>query len=217
MNNLIAIKNVKKALSGQLVLDVSEFVINSGECVVIRGSNGAGKSTLFKILAGLLTPDQGTVILDGVEMSFRHAYRKFRKDVVYLHQMPYLFDRSVSANVAYGLEVRKMGAIDIKKKVSEALEWAGLIHLAERNARNLSGGEKQRIALTRARILAPKLLLLDEPTSGMDRESKQQTFELIRDLADSGNAVYIATHESVDLYHPDRVIGMAKGQLLLAA
>ena len=213
-DELIALRNVRKSLLKRSVLDIGEVTVYEGECAVLHGDNGSGKSTLMKIMAGLTAPDSCVVTIDGNEMTWRQAYRYFRKDVVYLHQSPYLFDRTVAENVSYGLRVRALGIESIKVKVHSALEWAGLSHLVDRNARDLSGGEKQRVALTRARILEPRLLLLDEPTSAMDKESREQTFKLIRDLADGGSTVYIATHESAEYYEPDRVIEMAHGRLV---
>lgn len=189
------------------------MVIRKGECVVIHGENGAGKSTLLKILAGLIAPDQGVFSLNGRNLTWRQAFRQFRKDVAYLHQTPYLFDRSVEDNVAYGLKFRKQSRAQVYEKVETALEWAGLSDLAKRNARDLSGGEKQRVALTRVRIIEPKLLLLDEPTTAMDKVSREHAFSLIRDLANSGNSVYIATHESAKSYQPQRVVEIERGKL----
>ncbi len=209
---LIAIHNVRKTISNRTVLDINKLVVFADECVVVHGPNGSGKSTLLKILAGLTMPDSGQLTVNGATHSWRPTYRQFRTNAVYLHQSPYLFDRTVEGNISYGLKLRKYSRTAIERDVTSALEWAGLAHLAKRNARELSGGEKQRVALTRARILTPKLLLLDEPTAAMDRDSRQQAFAMIRDLASAGNAVYIATHESADLYSPDRIIELDNGK-----
>ncbi len=210
---LIKIKQLQKSFANRVVLDIDTLIVYQDECVVVHGSNGSGKSTLLKIMAGLIKPDQGVMNVNGTDHSWRQAIRSFRAEAVYLHQAPYLFDRSVESNVAYGLRLRDGTRNEIHQKVATALEWAGLAHLAQRNARDLSGGEKQRVALTRARILQPKLLLLDEPTAAMDRKSRQQTFNLIRDIASGGHAVYIATHESSELYQPDRVITLDDGRI----
>ena len=211
---LIAIRSIRKSISNRMVLNIEELVVYQSECVVVHGENGAGKSMLLKILAGLVAPDSGVVSVNGRTLSWRQAYRIFRKEIVYLHQSPYLFDRSVEENVAYGLQLRNYARDEVYREVAKALEWAALTHLAKRNARELSGGEKQRVALTRARILAPRLLLLDEPTAAMDQNSRDQAFSLIRDLAVGGNAVYIATHESTEYYQPNRVLELENGELV---
>lgn len=214
LQELIAIRKIQKSISNRTVLEVEELVVYQNECVVVHGENGAGKSMLLKILAGLIAPDSGVVSVNGRTLSWRQAYRIFRKEVVYLHQSPYLFDRTVEDNVAYGLQLRNRSRSEVEREVANALEWAALTHIAKRNARDLSGGEKQRVALTRARILAPRLLLLDEPTAAMDQNSRDQAFMLIRDLAIGGNAVYIATHESTESYQPNRVIELENGRLV---
>lgn len=213
---LLSIRDVKKTLQKRVVLDVEFLTIQKRECAVLYGENGSGKTTLMTVLAGLVAPDSGVFEINGTSMNWRAAFRTMRKNIVYLHQAPYLFDRTVSANVAYGLVARGLSRTQIKIEVEDALEWAGLSALAERNARDLSGGEKQRVALTRARILRPLLLLLDEPTAAMDRSSRSKTFKLIQGLVKDGISVYIATHESTELYKPDRIIEMQQGRITRA-
>ncbi len=210
---IVQLADVKKSLAGRMVLDVSALTVYRSECVVIQGENGAGKSTLLKVLAGLVPPDSGVFSICGKPMSWRRAVQAIGKSVVYLHQIPYLFDRTVAENVAYGLALRGLHKNQICEQVELALQWAGLSALAHRNARDLSGGERQRVALTRARILKPLLLLLDEPTTAMDPTAKDQTFELIQNLAKDGHAIYIATHESAESYVPDRIVNMKAGQI----
>jgi len=210
----VALHNIRKTVSKRIVLDVDELLIYTNERVVVHGPNGSGKSTLLKILAGLIVPDGSMARVNGRSLTWRQMRRLFRSEVIYLHQSPYLFDRSVEANIAYGLKLQRHRSADVQRSVADALEWAGLAHLAKRNARELSGGEKQRVALTRARILAPKLLLLDEPTTAMDQTSRQQTFAMIPDLESDVNAVYIATHEATHLYSPQRIIQLENGRLV---
>ncbi|MBD3608919.1 MAG: energy-coupling factor ABC transporter ATP-binding protein [Gammaproteobacteria bacterium] len=120
--------------------------------------------------------------------------RQLHNDIVYLHQTPYLFDGSVFDNVAYGLRVKRADKIEILDKVNAALEFVGLSGLASRDANRLSGGEKQRLALARAYVLKPSILLLDEPTANMDQSSRQQTFEVLTQLKRSGIALIISHH-----------------------
>lgn len=212
-HRLIGIRGLRKTLGDVLVLDVKSLDIWRGECVMLRGKNGSGKSTLLKIIAGLIAPDSARWQVGDAEMPWRKAVREFRKQVVYLHQTPYLFDRTVARNVAYGLKVRGESRDSVARQVGEALEWAGLADLAQRNARELSGGERQRVALTRARILSPQLLLLDEPTTGMDQASRSQTYGLIDRLADDGVTVYVSTHEQVAEVSFDRTIEIEDGNI----
>lgn len=180
---------------GDKLFDIDEFDIPYATCIVLSGQNGAGKTTLLKILAGLQAPDEGRVDIDGQSLTWKAARPILRKQVVYLHQQPYMFDHSVADNVAYGLKVSGMPRKQVDEKVRQALDWAGLSSLAGRNARDLSGGEKQRVALTRARVLSPRLLLLDEPLANMDISAREQTILLIRRLKEENVSSIITSHE----------------------
>ncbi len=114
-----------------------------------------------------------------------------RTHVIYLHQNPYLFDSSVTDNIAYGLRRQRLSIKEISSKVSAALDWAGIGHLQLRNARDLSGGECQRVAFARARILSPRVLLLDEPTTNMDSVAREQTYRMIKRLKDDGVSILL--------------------------
>jgi len=201
MSEIIHYSNLRKSVHGELLLNIDSLVINEQACVALSGRNGAGKSTLMRIIAGLETPDSVTVTLDDKTLSWRRACQKMRTHVIYLHQNPYLFDCSVTDNIAYGLRRKKLPLKDISRKVSDALDWAGIGHLQLRNARELSGGERQRVAFARARILSPRVLLLDEPMTNMDSEAREQTCRMIRRLREDGVSILLATHEYHTVAH----------------
>jgi tungstate transport system ATP-binding protein len=201
MSEIIRYTALRKTVHGQLLLDIDSLEIHEHACVALSGRNGAGKSTLMRIIAGLEIPDSVTVTLDGLTLPWRRACQQMRTHVIYLHQNPYLFDRSVTDNIAYGLRHRKLSIKEISRKVSEALDWASIGHLQMRNARELSGGERQRVAFARARILSPRVLLLDEPTTNMDSEARNQTYRMIKRLKDDSVSIIIATHEFHTVAH----------------
>jgi tungstate transport system ATP-binding protein len=201
MNEIIRYSKLHKTVRGELLLNIDSLIINEQACVALSGRNGAGKSTLMRIIAGLETPDSVTVTIDGKTLTWRRACQKMRTHVIYLHQNPYLFDCSVTDNIAYGLRRKKLPLKDISSKVSEALDWAGIGHLQLRNARELSGGERQRVAFARARILSPRVLLLDEPMTNMDSEAREQTCRMIRRLREDGVSILLATHEYHTVAH----------------
>jgi tungstate transport system ATP-binding protein len=182
-------------MGGEPLLAVARFELPAGSCTILSGRNGAGKTTLLKIAAGLMRPDQVKVQIDSACVDWRSARPTLRKHSIYMHQHAYMFDTSVANNVAYGLRKAGVPAAQRDDAVRTALEWAGLAPLAARNARHLSGGERQRLALARARVLSPAVLLLDEPTTNMDREARQQSFFLIRRLVSEGTGVVIASHD----------------------
>jgi tungstate transport system ATP-binding protein len=147
-------------------------------------------------MSGLLKPDSTSIEYQGLSMDWKQAKPYIQKDIIYLHQQPYLFDASVADNIAYGLHRAGESKAVAHQKVMQALDWANLAHLAHRSARQLSGGEKQRVALTRARILSPRLLLLDEPTASMDTHAKKQTSSLLERLKAEGVTIMVSSHEA---------------------
>ncbi|MDD3449052.1 MAG: ABC transporter ATP-binding protein [Gammaproteobacteria bacterium] len=206
--------DLHKSFGERCLFRIPELSIHPRTCLLLKGRNGAGKSTLMKILAGLEAPDGGLVESGGERRPWHAARQLCRSQAIYVHQQPYLFDRSVEANVAYGLEQAGWPRRRIRATVGEALEWAGLSHLAGRNARTLSGGEKQRVTLTRARVLQPRLLLLDEPTASMDRAARDQTQALVRRLRDEGMGILISSHELQEMTPlADLILTLEEGRL----
>jgi len=193
---LLRFRALRKTIgAGRILLDIDEFAIAAGRCTMLTGPNGAGKTTLLKILAGLEPPDRAFVDYDGASLPWSAARRRYRREVIYLHQQAYLFDCSVAGNVAYGLHGLGLARAEVARRVAQALDWAGLAHLAPRNARALSGGEKQRVALTRALVLAPRVLLLDEPFTGLDEEARERAGFLIERLKADRVGVAVTSHE----------------------
>ncbi|MFL6654338.1 MAG: energy-coupling factor ABC transporter ATP-binding protein [Sulfurifustis sp.] len=200
---------------GEPLLDIEDFVIPVASCLLLSGRNGAGKTTLLKIIAGLESPDDGWVQLGDNTLPWSKARQRYRRDVIYLHQQPYLFDCSVAENVGYGLRSAGMGRAEIARRVAQALETAALAHLAGRNARELSGGEKQRVALTRALVLAPRLLLLDEPLASLDADARERTLAFVQELKRSGIAVVLTSHERLSVAVADHHYELDGGRLTL--
>jgi len=196
---LLRVERLQKTFQGgRRILDIGGMNIYPGKCLLLTGQNGAGKTTLLKILSGLETPDDSgrtLVHFNDCQLSWKTALSRYCRDVIYLHQQAYLFDNTVFQNVRYGLRRRGLGREEITGRINRALEWAGLSHLAQRNARELSGGEKQRVALTRALVLQPRVLLLDEPFSGLDENARSRTGFLIQRIKSENVAVVVTSHE----------------------
>ena len=195
MTPLLEISDLAMSLGGRRILDIDRIALRQGELTVLSGPNGAGKTTLLKILAGLLRPDRAQVRLGGRSGPWRRVRGELRRHIVYLHQHPYLFRASVADNAAYGLRRKGVARGEIRARVQEALGWAGLSARAVQDARCLSGGEMQRLALCRARLLRPKLMLLDEPVSNMDPEHRAQTYRLLRELCEEGIGLMMTSHD----------------------
>ncbi|WP_126446448.1 energy-coupling factor ABC transporter ATP-binding protein [Sulfuricystis multivorans] len=169
----------------------------------ILGPNGAGKSTLLRLMHGLLRPSAGRVIWP----------QPRTQGMVF--QRPVMLRCRVSANVGYGLKLRGVPADERRRRTQEVLERVGLAHLAQRQARRLSGGEQQRIALARAWALAPEVLFLDEPTASLDPASSREVERIIAEIAASGTKIVLTTHNLGQARRlADEVIYLENGRLV---
>ncbi|MCI0399827.1 MAG: energy-coupling factor ABC transporter ATP-binding protein [Gammaproteobacteria bacterium] len=212
---LLRYHELEKRFSGDLLFEIPEFSLHGGDCIVLSGRNGTGKTTLLKILAGLIAPDKGWVECGGKRYSWPKAKDHCRRNVIYLHQQPYMFDRSVAANIDFGMRLAGVPAPARRRRTDEVLAWGGLEYLAGRNARVLSCGEKQRVALARAKVLSPKALLLDEPTASMDKEACEKAYFLIKRLQSEGIAIVIAAHEPQAIRRiANRLLQLDAGKLI---
>lgn len=196
MSTLIQFNNLRISAADKRVLDIDKLSIIQHQCILLTGANGSGKTTLLKVISGLLQPNSANIDYQGLKLNWKKAKPLLLRDTIYMHQQPYLFDTSVINNIMYGLKRRGENNNIAHKKALDALDWAQLTHLAHRNALQLSGGEKQRIALTRARVLSPRMLLLDEPTASMDIEAKQKTTQLLKRLREEGVTIILSSHEA---------------------
>jgi tungstate transport system ATP-binding protein len=192
---LIALHGVRKAFGARLLLAIDRLSVDEGGAYVLVGPNGSGKTTLMRILAGLDREAGGVMIFRGEPAAFASYPEHLRRSIVYVHQHPYLFHTSLNHNLEYGLKRRGLPPAERVRRVEEAIAWAGLEPRRATPPAKLSGGEKQRAALARARALDPELLLLDEPTSSLDREGRAQTLALLGQLRDERRTVIVACHD----------------------
>lgn len=180
-----------KSYGPKIVINDVRIKIRNSQCTLLIGENGAGKTTLLKMMSGLEKPDSGLVRIDRKNYKWGQCKSRLIKNMMYLHQQPYMFDGSVQKNLQYILNVSKRSSHSIE----EAIEWAGLQAITHQDANNLSGGEKQRVALARAFLRNPQVVLLDEPTANLDQSSRVRTLELLKQLKNRGIAVIIASHD----------------------
>jgi tungstate transport system ATP-binding protein len=174
--------------------------------VVVLGANGAGKSVLLRALHGLLPPTSGSIRWAG------SASRPKRQAMVF--QRPVLLRRPTLANIAYALAVNGIAEPERSKRALGALEHVGLSHLAARQARVLSGGEQQRIALARAWALEPRVLFLDEPTASLDPAAAGDIERIARDIHAAGAAIVMTTHNlGLARRFADEIVFLHQGRL----
>lgn len=186
-------EGLRKSYRGQTVLDVEHIELPAGKTFALIGPSGSGKSTLLRVLGLLERPDTGLVTADGRRVRSRDT-RRLRTAAVF--QRPYLFHGSVADNVAYGLRIRGVRRAEVNDRVARALERVGMRGMEGRGALTLSGGEAQRIALARALVIEPRVLLLDEPLSSLDPEVKRELLGDLRDiLGGEGPTTLYVTHD----------------------
>lgn len=198
-NGCLSFAHIEKHYQARHVLSIGRLTLEPGRILHLTGRNGAGKTTLLKILAGLEPPDgrpdRCEVTLDCHSHPWQAVRQRLHRDVVYLHQHPYMFDDSVENNLSYGLRVTGVPRTERRQRVAATLERMGLEYATRRNARTLSGGEQQRLALARAWVLKPRVLLLDEPTANMDSDFRHQTWALLQSVLGDDLAIMVSSHE----------------------
>jgi tungstate transport system ATP-binding protein len=176
-------------IGGKRLLDHISFRTDVGPRTVVLGPNGAGKSLLLRLCHGLLQPSAGTIAWAGAPLTMA------RRCQAMVFQRPVLLRRSTAANIAYVLRLQGIPRRQRWAMLTEALEQAGLLPLAARPARVLSGGEQQRLALARAWVLKPQVLFLDEPTTSLDPAATRAVEALLEHIHRSGTKIIMTTHD----------------------
>ena len=216
MSNIYELKNIEQFYDGKRVLNIENLILEENQIIGFFGPNGSGKSTLFSILSFINKQTSGQVLFNGVDN--KHLDHELKQTVVMVPQNPYLLKRTVYENIAYGLKLRKdKNTIDIDAKVYEALSLVGLdSSFSKRKWSQLSGGEAQRVALAARLILKPKVLILDEPTTGVDTNSAQLIKEAILSTKQKWNTtILISSHDHNWLNHIcDRKVALFQGHLV---
>ncbi|HZD58890.1 MAG TPA: ABC transporter ATP-binding protein, partial [Anaerolineae bacterium] len=190
----LIVKNLVKRYGAKSVLGVDELVVERGKVLTVIGPNGSGKSTLLRLIAHLEKPTSGSIEFVGGNSAKDDL--SIRRRLAFVFQDPLLFTGTVFDNIAYGLRIRKVAKGEIKQRVKEASEVFGIMHLLDRPANLLSGGEAQRTSLARAFILKPELLLLDEPMASLDPPTRESLIiDLSEILENMKTTVIYITHE----------------------
>ena len=191
---LFVFHGIEKTFAEDEILRKVDLSLYPAKCILLTGKNGSGKTTLLKIIAGLEKPEKAEIEISGKLHCWKKAMPIIRKEIIYLHQQAFLFSGTVESNVAYGLRFTSLTREQRRESLKKALERSGLTDLAKKQANTLSGGVQQRVAFTRAWILKPKVLLLDEPVSNMDQESMEKACLLIQRMKSAGMSIVITSH-----------------------
>lgn len=178
------------------LFSAAELIFSQNQVIHLQGDNGCGKTTLMKLLAGLIKPTQGQIQAIGYSIAPWWRSNHLVGKALYLHQHPYLFDGTVLHNLTYPQSYCDLDKTKLNTRTEQAIEMAQLSHLLTQSASSLSGGERQRLAIARAWIVEPKLLMLDEPTSNMDKHSQQLVLQMVADLKKQATGMIISSHQS---------------------
>ncbi|MEG0355215.1 MAG: ABC transporter ATP-binding protein, partial [Lachnospiraceae bacterium] len=212
-NKLIDIKNISKSFGDNLVLDELNLYIRENEFLTLLGPSGCGKTTLLRILGGFETPDSGEIIFGGKNINMlppnkRQLNTVFQKYALFTHM-------SIAENIAFGLKIKGKSTSYINDKIHYALRLVNLDGFENRTADSLSGGQQQRIAIARAIVNEPKVLLLDEPLGALDLKLRQDMqYELIRLKNELGITFVYVTHDQEEaLTMSDTIVVMNQGYI----
>ena len=210
-HGILQVEHVHKTFADQPAVAGVSFALDEGQILCLLGSSGCGKTTLLRMVAGLETPDEGTIIFDGQDLA---TIPPHKRDFGLMFQEFALFPhKNVGQNIAFGLHNKK--DIDPDTRVQQMLELVGLTGFAARDVNNLSGGERQRVALARSLAPNPRLLMLDEPLGSLDRALRERLMLEIRQiLKQVGLTAIYVTHDQTEAFAvADRVIVMSRGQI----
>ena len=215
--SLLRTEKLVKAYRKRRVVNGVSIFVEPGEVVGLLGPNGAGKTTTFNMVVGVVKPDEGAVLFQDTTVTRKPMHKRARLGMGYLTQEPSVFRKlTVEQNILAILETCKMNGTERKVRLKYLLEELDLTPLARSYAFTLSGGEKRRLEITRALVTSPKLLMLDEPFSGIDPIAVYEVQKIIRRLKERGLGILITDHnvrETLKLI--DRGYIIHKGEVLV--
>ncbi|MBO8138584.1 MAG: ATP-binding cassette domain-containing protein [Desulfotomaculum sp.] len=217
-NPIIQVKDLCQNLDeNHFILNKINLTIGSGEFLALVGQNGAGKTTLAKHFNGLLKPTSGKVLVDNLNTKYVKVSELAQK-VGYVFQNPdhQIFHNSVEKEISFGLKYLNLPAEEVKRRTDDALKAVGLVDYRYAHPYSLSRGQRQRVALASVLVLKPNVLVLDEPTTGLDYRESMQIMNMIRSLNNQGHTIIMITHDmSLVSTFAKRVVVLNKGEILL--
>ena len=192
---LLAVDGLVKSYSGRTVVDHVSYRVDEREIVGLLGANGAGKTTSFRMTVGMIAPEHGRVSFDDADVTSLPMFKRARRGIGYLSQEPSVFQRlTVEDNLMAICETLRLSRRQRREKVDELLEQFGLTIVRRNLARNVSGGERRKLEIARALITQPRLILLDEPFSGVDPKAVEELRNELLKLRERGIAILLTDH-----------------------
>jgi len=213
MRGQVVLQGLRKSFGDVAAVRDVSLEIRSGEFLTLLGPSGCGKTTLLRMIAGFESPDAGQVLISGRDVTALPAHQRpvntvFQQYALFPH-------RTVAGNVAFGLEMQRLGKAQIAERVEKALEMVRLGGLGDRRPSQLSGGQQQRVALARAVVLEPEVLLLDEPMAALDLKLRQEMRVEVKNLQERLGITFVfVTHDQEEaLVMSDRIAVMNRGRI----
>ena len=203
---------------GVVAVDGVSLTVPDGEFLVVAGANGSGKTTLVRTFNGLVTPDAGTVQVNGTSVSADLVAARSAVGMVFQDPRDQIVAATVGADVAFGPENLGLSHEAIDRRVSDALDAVNLTGREDDRIASLSGGERERVAIAGALAMEPDHLVLDEPFTGLDEPARRSVVERLRTLARDGTSVIVVTHDLRDVLSlADRILGLMSGRVAVDA
>ncbi len=209
----LEVRDCSRAYGKEQVLDRVSFTVEEGEFLAILGPSGCGKTTLLRVLTGLVAPDRGQILMDGVDIT--HAAPDCRGIGIVFQNYALFENMTVRKNVSFALENRGEGRTAAREKAMEMLRLVGLEDYAEKTPSKLSGGQQQRVAIARTLAMNPNVILFDEPMAALDAENRIVLRDEIRRLQrELGSTILYVTHDQQEAFMmADRIMVMGKGRI----
>ena len=214
MENIISLRNIVVEFDGEQILKNINLDIKDKEFVTLLGPSGCGKTTTLRIIGGFLTPTSGDVLLDGKRINDLPPHKR---DVNTVFQKYALFPHlNVYENIAFGLRIKKVSEKEIVRRVGEMLELVNLTGFEKRSVQRLSGGQQQRVAIARALVNRPKILLLDEPSEGVQPNIVSQMGEIVEKISRELGLTVLMVEQHMGLIQQitERAYVLDKGQII---
>lgn len=207
---MINVKNISKYFGNIKAIDNCDLRINNGELVIIAGGDGVGKTSLLKMIAGLLNPDEGYILIDG-----KLPYQK-RANIGYMAQsFSWYKNLTVEENIILSAKMHGFNREQALIASDNILKFVNLDMFKHRLAEKLSGGMKQKLSLAATLVYNPQIILLDEPTTGIDPVSRQELWELVQNINAKGITIIVTTPYFDEIIYAKHIIYMDKGRIIL--
>ena len=209
-STFVDIQGISKQFDDFVAVRSTDLTIQQGELFCLLGASGCGKSTLLRMLAGFETPSQGKIFIDGTDVTSIPSYKRpvnmmFQSYAIFPHM-------TVEQNIAFGLKQEKNSKAEIRKRVKDILELVEMPELAKRKPHQLSGGQRQAVAIARATAFDAKIVIMDEPTAALAVKEVGKVLDLIKGLKNLGVGVIVISHRMDDIFTvSDRVMALFQG------